>query len=234
MARGGRAVLSDDAEAGPIDGSLRLCAVTRAELDPDDLIRFVAGPDGKIVPDLARRLAGRGVWVTADAVTIATAVRTKAFSRSLKRPVEAPADLPALVEKLLIKRAIEALSMANKAGLVSTGFSQVEGLLDGPKATALMHGSDGAPGGREKLDRKFTASQGAHGRSATIVDTLTIDEISLAMGRPNVVHAALIPGGATVKFLKEALRLKRYRLSSGTSLNATAVDPITEARTGNE
>ncbi len=99
-------------------GSLRRCVVTRAERAPDDLLRFVVDPSGAIVPDLARKLPGRGVWVTADKASVAAAVKANAFAKSLKRQVTVAPDLPDRVESLFVKRALEALSLANKAGLV--------------------------------------------------------------------------------------------------------------------
>lgn len=201
----------DEAEAVAGGGSLRLCAATRAVRDPEDLIRFVAGPDGTLVPDIARKLPGRGVWVSADRASVAAAVAGKAFARSLKRPVTVAADLAQIVEGLLARRALEALSLANKAGLVSIGFSQVEALLESGRAVAVLHGADAARDGCDKLDRKFKAIAGDQGRAIQIVDAFSIQQISLAMGRTNVVHAGLTEGGATTRFLNEAGRLLRYR-----------------------
>src|SRR5262245_61484949 len=149
--------MAGDAQEQTGNSSLRQCAVTRAELPPDDLIRFVLGPDGSIVPDLARRLPGRGVWVTATRAMVDAAVRRKVFARSLKQPVATPGDLPDLVERLLLKRVAEALSLANKAGLLVAGFAKVEALLDQGQAMVLLHASDGAADGVEKLNRKFKA-----------------------------------------------------------------------------
>lgn len=120
-------------------------------------------------------------------------------------------DLPATLEALFVERLLNALSLANKAGLVSTGAEKVEKLLDGGRAVALLHGTDGSAEGRRKLDAKFAAIQRDKGRDAPIVDWLTIEELSLAIGRSNVVHAGLIQGGATIRFLSQAERLRRYR-----------------------
>jgi len=198
-------------------GSLRRCIVTRAERPPEDLIRFVAGPDGVIVPDLARRLPGRGVWVTAELAAVESAIKAKAFSKGLKRQVAASPDLAQAVDALILKRVLQALSLANKAGLVSSGFDKVEALVEGGRAAVLLHGFDAAAGGRQKLDRKFTAIQRDKGKVAPIVDWLTIEQLSLAIGRSNVVHAGLTNGGATKRFLSEAERLRRYRLGLSTS-----------------
>lgn len=202
----------DDAE---VAGPLRRCILTRAERSPDDLIRFVVDPDGRIVADLARKLPGRGVWVTADQASVAAAAKANAFAKSLKRPVEVPEDLPQTVEALFVRRALEALSLANKAGLVTTGFEKVEALIGGGRAAALVQGCDASDDGKRKLERKFAAIQRDRGQAAPIVDWLTVEQLSLAIGRSNVVHAGLKPGGATQRFLSEAERLRRYRSGFG-------------------
>lgn len=205
------AELIDDAEDSDVRGSLRRCAVTRQELQPEELIRFVADPSGTIVPDLTRKLPGRGVWVKCERAAVEAAVKANAFAKSLKRQVGVPQDLPQRIDTLFLERILKALSLANKAGLVSTGAEKVDKLLGSGKAAALVHGADGTAEGRRKLDAKFTAIQRDKGRSAPIVDWLTIEQLSLAMGRSNVVHAALIQGGATERLLSEAERLRRYR-----------------------
>ena len=212
------AELIEDAEDGEdVRGSLRRCAVTRAELAPEELIRFVADPSGVIVPDLSRKLPGRGVWVRCDRPTVEAAVKSNAFAKGLKRQVSVPEGLSDSLDALFVARLLNALSLANKAGLVSSGAEKVEKLLDGGRAAALVHGADGTAEGRRKLDRKFLAIQGDKGQPAPIVDWLTIEQLSLAMGRSNVVHAGLIQGGATRRFLSEAERLRRYRHGSSAS-----------------
>ncbi len=210
---GSRTTVEDgDAEAAD-SGPLRLCAVSRVQKPPEELIRFVAGPDGKIVPDLARRLPGRGVWVDATREAVAEAVRRKAFAKSLKQNVSVPADLPDLVERLLQKRLAEAISLANKAGLLVAGFAKVEELIEAGQAVALIHAADAAADGVGKLDRKFKALRGPNDTPATIVRELAGAELSLAMGRPNVIHAAAAEGGASQRLIEEARRLGRYRLA---------------------
>lgn len=208
---------ADDADDGRSPSSARRCIVTRAERDPADLVRFVADPAGTIVPDLARKLPGRGVWVTAERAAVEAAIKGNAFAKSLKRHVIVAVDLPETVDALFVRRVLNALSLANKAGLVSTGHEKVEKVLDSSQAVALLHGSDGTSEGRRKLDRKFAAIQRDKQLPVPIVDWLTIEQLSLAMGRSNVVHAALIQGGATRRFLKEAERLQRYRSGLGAS-----------------
>lgn len=205
-------------EAGDADGDHdgspeRTCIVTRVVLPPEELIRFVADLEGRVVPDVSRRLPGRGVWVTCSRAAVADAVRGKAFSRGLKRATTADADLADLVEHLLARRVLDALSLANKAGLVTTGFTKVDMALERGLVALLLRGSDAATDGADKLERRFKAVSEAMGRSTDdrAISVLSIAELSLAMGRPNVVHAALAKGGAADNFQREALRLQRYR-----------------------
>ena len=211
---GSRTAVEDaDAEAAD-NGPLRLCAVSRVQKPPEQLIRFVAGPDLVIVPDLARRLPGRGVWIEATREAVDVAVRRKVFARSLKKNVSVPSDLAALVERLLQKRLAEAVSIANKAGLLVAGFAKVEASIAAGRAVALIHAIDAAGEGVGKLDRKFKALLGPEAASATIVRELGGGELSLALGRPNVIHAAAAEGGASRRLIEEARRLRRYRLGS--------------------
>ena len=197
---------------GEADGGLRQCAVSRAHKPPEELIRFVAGPDGAIAPDLARRLPGRGVWVDATKETVIVAMRQKAFAKSLKRQVSVPADLAGLVERLMARRLAESLSIANKAGLAVAGFAKVEELITRERAAVLIHATDAAADGAAKLDRKFKALASPRSSPAAVIRELTGAEMSLAMGRPNVIHAAAAEGGATRRLIEEARRLRRYRL----------------------
>jgi hypothetical protein len=203
----------------------RLCAVTRAARPQSELIRFVVDPEGRIVPDLARKLPGRGVWVTGTRECVIQAVRAKAFQRSLKQEVRAGIDLADQVGELMLKRVVEHLALANKAGLAVAGTSKVERALERGRVHLLLHALEAAQDGARKLDQKFRhllrdqgAPEAEHERR--IVRFLTGDELSLAMGRPNVVHAALAAGGAARKFLDEVERLLRYRLGRTTGVAA--------------
>ena len=204
----------EDCDAGAhTAGPVRTCAVTRQAHPIDELVRFVAGPGGEIVPDLARRLPGRGVWVSLSRTSLQHAVARNVFAKSLKRAVTADAALPERVETLLTKRVVDSLALANKAGLAVAGYSQVDEAIEGTDFAGLFHGLDGAPQGREKLDRKLRAVAEARQIEPQIIEELTIDQMSLALGRPNVVHALLISGGATARLLDEVKRLRRLRTS---------------------
>ena len=206
------------------EGRLRLCAVSRAQKPPEELIRFVLGPDGAVTPDLACRLPGRGIWVDATRETIETAIRRKVFARGLKEAACVPADLPDLIEKLMARRVAEAMSLANKAGLLTSGFAKVEDAIAHGKAAVLIHAADGAPDGRAKLDRKFKGLHGPERAEDATVCELTGIELDLAIGRSNVVHAAASEGGASQRILQEAKRLKRYRSGSEAPEHYAAAD----------
>lgn len=192
--------------------TVRRCIVTRAPRPKDELIRFVLGPDGTIVPDLKEKLPGRGCWLTAAHDTVAEAIKRKAFGRALKAEAKAPEALADQIDRLLAEAALASLAMANKAGGVVFGHSKVEEALAKGRVLALLHAEDAAEDGCRKLDGKAKAA--TEGRGIPAVCTFRGDELSLATGRTNVIHAALIQGGAARKFLATASRLERYRKGS--------------------
>lgn len=198
--------------------AVRRCAVTRTARPKDELIRFVLGPDGAIVPDLKEKLPGRGVWLTATHDTVAEAVKRKAFGRALKAEAKAPDALADQLDKLLAEAALASFAMANKAGEVVFGHSKAEEALAKGRVVALLHAEDAAEDGCRKLDGKAKAA--TDGRGIPAVCTFSNDELSLATGRTNVIHAALIQGGATRKFLAAASRLVRYRKGSAAFLDS--------------
>lgn len=202
----------DETRQGQTADAVRRCAVTRAHRPKDALLRFVLGPDGSIVPDLKEKLPGRGVWLTAAHDTVAEAVKRKAFGRALKTEAKAPAELADRVDRLLAEAAAGALAMANKAGGVVFGYSNVEEALAKGRVIALIHARDAAEDGCRKLDGKARGATGGVGIPS--VRAFSADELSLASGRANVIHAALIQGGAARKFLAAASRVERYRRGS--------------------
>ena len=126
------ALADPDLDNGPRtdrSATMRMCAVTRQVRPIDELIRFVVSPHGEVVPDLKRKLPGRGLWVSASRRAVAEAVRRNHFSKGFKRDVRAAATLAADTEALLVRSAVEALAMAAKAGQVVSGFGKVEGAL---------------------------------------------------------------------------------------------------------
>jgi predicted RNA-binding protein YlxR (DUF448 family) len=210
------ALADPDLDNGPRtdkSATMRMCAVSREVRPIDELIRFVVAPSGEVIPDLKRKLPGRGLWVQASRRTVAEAVRRHQFSRGFKRDVRAAATLPADTEALLERSCTEALAMAAKAGQVISGFAKVEGLEQG-RAGALIHASDGAADGIRKLDAIAGQRTGNIGesRGLPIITALTSAQLDLALGRSNVIHAALLAGPASKTFLSRCQILVRYRM----------------------
>jgi len=193
-------------KSGP--GTERLCAVTRAVKPVDDLIRFVIGPEG-VVPDLKRKLPGRGLWITADKTTLKDAIARNVFARGFKREVRTTAELADLTERLLVRAALDALAIAGKSGLVATGFSKVEAALTHGKVVGLIHASDGSTEGRSKLAGALRQRPDAD--RVAVVTAFTTAQLDLALARSNVVHAALLAGPACTAFMARFARLERFR-----------------------
>jgi uncharacterized protein len=197
-------------DRGPRDrGVERMCVATRAVRPVADLIRFVIGPDGEAVPDLKHKLPGRGVWVTATQNALEDAINRKAFRRGFKRDVRLPADLVARTEQLLVRSALEALAIAGKASLVVAGFAKVEAALEHEDVAALLHAAEAAADGVRKLDSALRRAPQAD--SISVIRILTSGQLDLALGRPNVIHAALIAGPSSDTVLARLRRLERFR-----------------------
>jgi uncharacterized protein len=236
------AVADPDLDNGPRtdrSATARMCAVTRAVRPIDELIRFVVSPQGEVIPDLKRKLPGRGLWVSASAQAVAEAVRRNQFSKGFKRDVRAAPSLAADTEKLLVRGAIEALAMAAKAGQVISGFGKVEDALRQRQAQAqigaLIHASDGAADGIRKLDAVVRQNAGINDESNRfpVVTALTSEQLDLALGRSNVIHAALLAGPASKTFLSRSHILVRYRMADDdkTAGNVAKNSPIQTVRT---
>ncbi len=201
--------------------TMRMCVVTRQVCPIDDLIRFVVAPSGEVVPDLKRKLPGRGLWVTASRVTVAEAVRRKLFGRGFRREVRLTPELAADTERLLVRGAVEALAMAAKAGQVVAGFAKVEEAIEQRRAAALIHAADGAADGIRKLDARLASHNRQAGETTgrpadvPIIAALSSAELDLALGRANVIHAAVLAGPAAKAFLSRSRILVRYRTASG-------------------
>jgi len=205
---------NDDAtlDSGPRKhGPERLCLVTREVKPVAEMIRFVIGPDRAVVPDLRRRLPGRGVWVTATRAVIAQAVKRGAFPRGFKAEARVASDLADQVERLLERSVLDALGIARKAGLVAVGSGAVERALGTKAVVALFHTADAGPEGTRKINAAARGRQAAKEGGLTVVDAFTGAQLDLAFGRPNVVHAALLAGPASDGFLARYRNLERFR-----------------------
>ena len=193
------------------DGRERRDIVSGEVMPESRLIRFAFAPEGTVVPDVAARLPGRGAWVAASRDAIAAAVAKKLFSRAAKEAVTAGADLPGRTESALVARMLGDLGIARRSGALVLGFDNVLRQLEGPRPPKLLiEAFDGAPDGKRKLHAAAHRLE----RACTVIETLTRAELGLALGRENVIHAAVQPGGLADRLIFDAERLSGFRTGS--------------------
>lgn len=196
MARGGHKKIRED-------GPERKCIAT-GEIEPKfGLIRFVAGPDGRIVPDLAGKLPGRGVYVSADRAAMDRAIDKGLFSRAAKQNVTLPEGFSDLLEQMLSRRVVDLISLARKSGDAVSGYEKVKDWLLKEEAEVLVQADDGSARGKSKLSTPYGGSY---------IGWLSADELGMAFGRQTVIHAALRAGGMASRVVEEAQRLKGMRV----------------------
>ena len=188
------------------DGPERKCIAT-GEVQPKfGLIRFVVGPDDQIVPDIAGKLPGRGIWVAADRLALEKAVDKKLFAKAARQAVQMPEGFADLVEALLVRRVVDLLSLSRKSGHAVAGYEKVKDWLIKEEAQVLIQAIDGSGRGKSKLSTPIFGKY---------IGWLTAGELGLAFGRQTVIHAALSSGGLTSRVVEEAQRLKGLRRNDG-------------------
>jgi predicted RNA-binding protein YlxR (DUF448 family) len=212
------AVLTPDAE--PDDDGFesdgkngRTCIVTRESGSQDDLIRFVAAPDGTVVADLKRQLPGRGCWVKVDRAAVEKAIAKRLFSRALKADVTAPDDLAARVDRLLSADLTGMMNMARKAGQFVTGASKVDAAVRSGAAVAVFHATDAADDGVRKIDQARKAWHLGMETENEIPSFRLFSETEMEqlIGQNAFIHAAALAGQAGEGVVKRANLLERYR-----------------------
>ena len=209
---------TNDTRGARADARERRDIVSGKVMPDSRLMRFVAGPDGVVVPDASAKLPGRGLWVEASRKAVDTAVEKKLFSRAAKRPasggepsmkVTATADLADRAEKALVTRMLGDLGIARRSGALVLGFDNVLRALEGAKPPkVLIEAFDGAADGKRKL---YAAAHRME-LKCVVIESLTSAELGLALGRENVIHAAVQPGGLAERLTFDAERLSGFRL----------------------
>jgi len=181
----------------------RKCIVSGEVRPKAELLRFAISPDGVVVPDLAENLPGRGIWVTAQKDVLAEAVAKRRFARAAKAKVKVEDGLVDEVAAQLLARCLNLLGLARRAGQLVAGFEKVRGVIGAGEAAVVIAAHDAARDGREKISRLAG--------ELPIVALFSIEELSLALGRENVVHAALTSGGLADRLLVDTHRLTGFR-----------------------
>ena len=202
-------------EAIEDSGPERTCAATGWKGPPEAMLRFALSADGVVTPDIRRRLPGRGVWIRLDATTVRQAAARQVFARAFRAKAEAAPGLADDVDRLLEADALQFLSLVNKAGQIVAGAFKVEAAIASGKVVGLIHASDGSVDGALKLDRQLRSLEG-EAAAAPRINIFASRQLDLALGRTNVIHAALIAGEASIAFLAKAERLTQFRTGVAT------------------
>jgi len=167
------------------------------------LLRFVVGPSGELVPDVASDLPGRGLWLTPRRDILERAAAKRLFARAARRPVAVPPELADRVEALLAQRCCDAIGLARRAGLAVAGFEKVCEAVRAGRVAVLLSALDGAEGGRNKIR--------ALGRDLPLVAVLTAAEMGAVFGRDHVVHVALGGGRLSSRLAADAEKIAGFR-----------------------
>jgi predicted RNA-binding protein YlxR (DUF448 family) len=189
----------------------RTCIVTRRQAAPDELIRFVLSPDGAVVADIRRKLPGRGCWVTADRRHVDEAARKGAFARAFRKKVAVPADLGGMVDGVLARSALGSLGLVRKAGAVALGAAKVEAGVRSGAALFVLHAVEAADDGVRKIAQARRATAALGGPEIAAYKLFSEADLSLALGGTNVIHAAVLAGGAGRAVQKRMVALDRFR-----------------------
>ena len=192
----------DEADEPEETGSLRRCVVTRERADPSGMLRFVVGPEERIVPDLACKLPGRGMWLSARA-DVVEAARTKgAFARAARGKVVVPPDLAQMIETGLTRRIVELIGLARRAGQAVGGFAKAREMIGTGRCGLLVGAFDGSEEERARL----------HGAAAIeVVTPLDAATLGAAFGRDHIVHVAISAGRLAGSIATESARLAGMR-----------------------
>ena len=185
----------------------RRCIASGDVRPKEALLRFVVGPDGAVVPDLAERLPGRGLWVSAEAGALKKAATKNLFAKAARRKVSVPEDLEARVESLLRQRVLELLSLARRAGELVAGHDKVRARLEAGSARLLIQAEDGA---EDSCDRLARLARGVR-PGIDIYRVLPAVELGAALGREQAVHIAVDPGGLAERLNRELARFMALR-----------------------
>ena len=189
----------------------RTCIVSRERREPDELIRFVVGPDGAVVPDLKRKLPGRGCWVSADRLHVEKAVAKNSFARAFKRQVDVSPHLADQIDQIMVKSALGAVGLARKAGAVALGAAKVDNAVRSGEALCVLHATDASQDGVRKITQARRATAHLGGPEIHAYKLFSEAELSLALGGTNVIHAAVLAQEAGKAAEKRLMVLDRYR-----------------------
>lgn len=196
--------IAKDTETAPetgAEGPVRRCVVSGRTGPRESFLRFVAGPEGTLVPDIEGKLPGRGLWLTVSRAALDEAVAKNAFAKAARMGLKIPAGLADTVDRLLLRRALEGLSLAKRAGAVAAGFTKAKALIDKGGAGLVVEALDASRAERARLG----------GRDIETVSGLSAEDMGAALGRDNAVHVALRAGPLAARVKTDLARLAAFR-----------------------
>ncbi|MDO1559152.1 RNA-binding protein [Brevundimonas sp. 2R-24] len=196
---------------GDQDGRERRDLVSGQTRPEAELIRFVAGPDGYVAPDLARRLPGRGLWVAADRASIEMAAKKGLFARAAKAPLKAPDGLADLVERLLVRRCLDQLGLARREGVLISGLEKTLAAIRSGRAAWVIEARDGSEDGRRRVIGAVAAQAEAQNPPPQVCAAFTAEDLGLALGLENAIHHVLPVGPRALRWADEVRRLSGFR-----------------------
>lgn len=184
--------------AGSGDGPERRCVLTGENAGRDELLRLAVSPDGDVLPDALAKAPGRGAWIGVDRAALAEALASGKLKAALARAFKSgrlaiPEDLPERAEKALVRALLDRLGLEMRTGRLILGSDRIANEARMGKVAALYHAADASEDGSRKLDQAFRVGSDAEGTGLAGV-RLPLDRaaLSVALGRDNVVHLALV------------------------------------------
>jgi len=194
-----------DEETGPN----RRCIVSGTVRPKAELLRFVIAPDDSVVPDPNHRLPGRGIWLSPARDVVNTAVAKRFFSRAARRPVTVPDDLAGRLEAMLVRRCLDGLGLARRAGQAVCGFEKVCAEVRAGRAALILAARDASRDGREKV-RALAVGMGGTG-TIPVIELFDGAELGSVFGRDTAVHVCVSPGKLARRLVGEAAMLAGFR-----------------------
>jgi len=209
-------ISTDEAEFGPDKRGHksveRRCIASGETRDPQHMVRFVLSPTGVVTPDVAGKLPGRGVWVSANRKSLEKVIALKSFARGFKDKAKVESDLTDLTDRLLARRVLGLITMARKSGVIALGFDQVQSMAREAAIAFRIEAKDGSKDGRSKirtLSKAINREQDLP--DPVVIGCFTAEEIGKALAREAIVHAAVKPCKLAKSLAVEVEKLAGFR-----------------------
>ncbi|MGE3397374.1 MAG: DUF448 domain-containing protein [Sphingomonas sp.] len=208
----------------------RTCILSRRTAPRGQLIRLALSPDGDVAPDVRARAPGRGAWIGVDLAALNAAQANGKLRGALARAFKTnaltlPADLGDRIAAALRQAALDRLGLEARASNLLTGSERIEAAARAGQVVLLIHAADAGEEGNRKLDQAWRVGGEAVGsgrQGLVFPEGRTI--LSMALGRENVVHVALVDRAAAARVLHA---IERWRAFIGPDVGLSAASAET-------